>query len=86
MGSRDYENDAGEERRRRSGPIGGFIRSLVSGIPWSESAAGEQILHLEVPQKNILHVHNGNGRTSIIGEERDDVEVTATKQAHDVAG
>lgn len=81
MGDRDHERGDSTGRSRIRGPIGGFIRSLVSGIPWSESADGEQILHLDVPADKTVHVHNGNGRTSIIGEDRDDIEVIATKQA-----
>jgi len=78
-----YENDS-EERsggQFSSGLLGGFIRGLVSGIPWSESAEGSQTLNLDIPKKKVVHIHNANGRTVIIGEERDDIEVTATKQA-----
>jgi len=80
---RGYEMD-GEERssdRLSSGLLGGFIRGLVSGIPWSECAEGSETRNLEIPEKNLVHIHNANGRTVIIGEERDDIEVTATKQA-----
>lgn len=84
MANHDHYNDEktrGPRRPFRSGPIGGFLRSLVSGIPWSECADGEETLQLEVPQKNVVHIHNGNGRTAIIGEERGDIEVRACKQA-----
>ncbi len=85
MENRD-ETDSEEQARRpekrfSSGPIGAFLRSLVSGVPWSECADGEETLRLDVPQKNIVHVHNANGRTAILGEERDDIEVRASKQA-----
>lgn len=81
MGDRDHGRGDSSERGRISGPIGGFIRNLVSGIPWSETADGEQVLHLDVPANKVVHVHNGNGRTSIVGEDRNDIEVVATKQA-----
>jgi len=68
-------------RRLSNGLLGGFLRGLVSGIPWSEAAEGEETLRLEVPRKNAVHIHNANGRTAIIGEDRADIEVTATKQA-----
>jgi DUF4097 and DUF4098 domain-containing protein YvlB len=64
-----------------NGLLGGFLRGLVSGIPWSEAAEGEETLRLDVPKKNVVHIHNANGRTAIIGEDRDNIEVTATKQA-----
>lgn len=70
---------AGE--RLSNGLLGGFLRGLVSGIPWSEAAEGEETLRLEIPSKNAVHIHNANGRTAIIGEERSDIEVTAIKQA-----
>jgi DUF4097 and DUF4098 domain-containing protein YvlB len=77
--------EEGEEEqsdaRGSRGLLGGFIRGLVSGIPWSECAEGSETLNLDIPQKNVVHIHNANGRTMIIGEEREDIEVTATKQA-----
>lgn len=61
--------------------FGGFLRSLLAGIPWSERAEGEELLHLEAPGIDTLRLHNSNGRTCIIGEDRQDVEVTARKSA-----
>jgi hypothetical protein len=81
VGNRDHGKSEAQGGGPTHGSIGGFFRSLVSGIPWSESADGEQVLNLPIPANKILQVRNGNGRTSIIGEERDDIEVTATKQA-----
>jgi hypothetical protein len=81
VGNRDHGKSEAQGDGPAHGPIKGFIRSLVSGIPWSESADGEQVLNLPIPANKLLQVHNNNGRTSIIGEERDDIEVTATKQA-----
>jgi hypothetical protein len=81
VGNHDHGKSEAQGEGPTHGPIEGFIRSLVSGIPWSESADGEQILNLPIPANKLVQVHNGNGRTSIIGEERDDIEVTATKQA-----
>jgi DUF4097 and DUF4098 domain-containing protein YvlB len=72
---------AGERSEAPVGLLSGFIRNLVSGIPWSESADGEETVLLDVPRKNAVHVHNANGRTTIIGEDREDIEVVATKQA-----
>ncbi len=73
--------DAEDEHRSSGGLLSGLLRGLVSGIPWSESAESEETLHLSVPLKKAVQIHNANGRTAIIGEKRDDIEVTATKQA-----
>ena len=61
--------------------LGGLLRQLVSGIPWSECAESEQRLELDVPSKGIIHIHNANGRTSVVGESRENVEIVASKQA-----
>ncbi len=63
------------------GEIGDFFRGLLSGIPWSECADGEETLSLDVPIKNVVRVHNANGKTTVVGEDRDDIEVRACKQA-----
>lgn len=79
------KGEKGAEGRSSShfstGLLGGLIRGLVSGIPWSECAEAEETLHLEIPRKCVVHIHNANGRTVITGEERDDIEITTTKQA-----
>jgi hypothetical protein len=61
--------------------FGGFLRSLLSGIPWSERANGEERVTLTAPASNHLRVHNTNGRTCVIGEERTDIEVVIAKTA-----
>lgn len=61
--------------------IGGFIRSLLSGIPWSERAEAEETLHLDPPPGGGLRVDNANGRTRIVGEDRDDILIRASKTA-----
>ena len=65
----------------RSGGFGGFIRRLVSGIPWCEAAHDEETLDLDAPQRGALKIYNANGRTRVVGEERDRIEVRITKQA-----
>ena len=59
--------------------FGGFLRSLLSGVPWSEREEAEEKLELPRPASGRLRIHNANGKTSVIGEERDDIEVRATK-------
>ncbi len=57
------------------GGFGGFLRSLLAGIPWSELAESEATLRFAAPAGYVVRLHNSNGRTRIIGESRSDVEV-----------
>ncbi len=61
--------------------IGGFLRSLLSGVPWSERAEGDEILHFEATNRTVVRLHNSNGRTRLVGEDREDIEVRARKIA-----
>jgi hypothetical protein len=61
--------------------LGGFLRSLLAGVPWSERAEGEELLQLEARGIGTLRLHNSNGRTCVFGEDRQDVEVKARKIA-----
>ncbi len=79
-GSR-HRHDAGCDGRDGQGGIGGFLRSLLAGIPWSEGAEREDTSSFKVPRGGLLRVQNSNGRTRILGETRDDVLVTACKRA-----
>ena len=65
----------------RTGAFGGFLRSLLSGIPWSERAEGTETLHLDPPSAGVLRLHNSNGRTCVIGQDRDDIEIVASKHS-----
>jgi len=71
------ERDGG--RRQRS--LHGFLRSLLDGIPWSESAEREDVLEFAAPEGGRLLVHNANGRTCVRGEERADIAVRIRKHA-----
>ncbi|MFP8878833.1 MAG: DUF4097 family beta strand repeat-containing protein [Myxococcota bacterium] len=74
-------------RRERSGEIcsegglSGFVRDLLSNIPWSERLEREETLDIEAPESRALRVYNSNGRTAVWGEERDDIEARITKIA-----
>lgn len=76
-----------EEGTGRGG-LGGFLRSLLAGIPWSESAERLDVEHVK-PPRHSLKLHNSNGKTRVVGEDRDEIEITACKRAraesHDAA-
>lgn len=61
--------------------FGGFLRSLLSGIPWSELAERVDTARYKAPVGGVLRVRNANGRIEVIGEDRHDVVVEAAKRA-----
>jgi hypothetical protein len=66
--------DNGEPSR-----LGSFLRSLLAGVPWSESAAGTEVRHFATPEAGELRVHNPNGHTMIVGEDRGDICIDIEK-------
>ena len=70
------------EHHHHHGGFGAFLRGLLAGLPWSERAEREELLHLDAPPGHAVRVQNANGRIRVIGEDRADVEVRATKIAH----
>jgi hypothetical protein len=63
------------------GGLSHFLRSLLSGIPWSERASEELELRFDAPPAGVIELHNANGRTRVIGEDRDDVLLRGQKNA-----
>lgn len=63
------------------GRLGEFLRSLLSGIPWSERAEATEVLHYAAPSAGPLRVDNANGGTRVLGEDREDIEVRLCKVA-----
>jgi hypothetical protein len=61
--------------------FGSFLRSLLDGLPWSERAECEEVLQMAAPASRHFRINNANGRTRILGEDREDIEVRATKVA-----
>lgn len=64
----------------RSG-LGGFLRTLLAGIPWSERVERVDTRAFGAPGACVIRIHNSNGKTCIVGEERDDIEVKVCKSA-----
>ncbi|MAJ58713.1 MAG: hypothetical protein CBC48_01375 [bacterium TMED88] len=61
--------------------VGGFLRSLLSGIPWSEKATRDFEKTLNNPLAGRVELTNTNGRTRVVGEDRKDVLIRGQKQA-----
>lgn len=70
-----------QEEGYGEGGFGSFLRSLLAGVPWSERAEAEETTTLPSPRSGLLRVNNANGRTRVIGEDRDDIAVRADKVA-----
>ena len=66
-------------REEEAGGFSGFFRSLLEGVPWRERAERDESRSLRAPSSGVLRVHNANGRTCVIGEDRADVQVCAHK-------
>jgi DUF4097 and DUF4098 domain-containing protein YvlB len=65
---------------RTFGPgFGGLLRSLFANLPWAESASREESLIIPAPAGRAISVHNANGKTRIIGEDRQDIEIRIHK-------
>jgi hypothetical protein len=69
------------ERDATERSLGGFLRSLLSGIPWSERAEVEETHSVAARPGGLFRVHNSNGRSRVTGEDRPDIQVTAVKSA-----
>ena len=63
------------------GSFGNFLRSLLAGVPWSERADREEVLHISRASSKAFRLYNASGRTRVIGEDREDIEVHAAKTA-----
>jgi hypothetical protein len=72
---RDDEAGRGEPRG-----FGGFLRSLLHGIPWRERSELEETRMLPAPRGGLA-IENENGRTQVIGEEREDIALRIVRAA-----
>lgn len=70
---------AGDDTMDEGPGFGGLIRTLFSRIPWGEQCTEEEVLVVPAPRGQALSVRNANGKTRVVGEDRDDIEVRVTK-------
>lgn len=76
----DHDEERTHEEQERTG-LSGFLRSLFSGIPWSDRAHVDQETTIDVPPSRRMDVHNANGKIRVVGEDRDDIHLLAHKRA-----
>jgi hypothetical protein len=75
MATRDNESC------QESGGLSHFLRSLLAGIPWSERAGKDFEAVFDAPDAGRIQVVNANGKTRVIGEDREDVVLRGHKNA-----
>jgi len=71
------DRECGASRRG----FGKFIETLLAGIPWSERAEETETIHVPRPPGGNLRIDNANGRTRVVGEDRNDIEIQLSKAA-----
>jgi DUF4097 and DUF4098 domain-containing protein YvlB len=59
--------------------FGGLLRTLFARIPWGESQTTEETFVVPAPSGEAISIRNANGRTRVLGEDRNDIQVTVTK-------
>jgi hypothetical protein len=74
-------DDCGSGGKEARGGFGGFLRSLLSGLPWHERAEANETLRFASPSGGAIRVDNANGCTVVTGEDRSDVEILVHKAA-----
>lgn len=72
-------SEVGLGSKNRGPGFGGLLRSLFSRIPWGEAQTEEETLVVPAPLGRAISIRNANGRTRVVGEDRDDIEVRITK-------
>lgn len=80
-GSRPGRDRGARACEEEGGGLSHFLRSLLSGIPWSERASQEIELRFDAPAAGVVELHNANGKTRVIGEDRDDIALCGQKNA-----
>lgn len=76
-----HAHQAHHDLHEHLGGFGSFLRGLLAGLPWSERAESEEVLAIGAASGSALRIHNSNGRIRVVGEERADVEIRASKVA-----
>jgi hypothetical protein len=77
------DDEKEDEAEKATGPgFGGLLRSLFFKMQWGERATHEERLVVPCPAGRAISIHNANGKTRVLGEDRDDIEVRIHKSVH----
>lgn len=77
------EQSEAEANGRDTGPgFGGLLRTLFSKMPWGEQVTHEECLTVPCPVGHAVKIYNANGKTRVLGEDRDDIEIRICKSIH----
>ena len=75
-----HHDDMEEEAGADTGPgFGGLLRSLFSRMPWGEQVSHEESLIVPSPAGRAISIYNANGKTRVLGSDRDDIEIRIHK-------
>jgi DUF4097 and DUF4098 domain-containing protein YvlB len=75
-----FQLESTETEDAATGPgFGGLLRSLFSRMQWGERSTLEEILVVPSPSSRSIRIHNANGKTRVLGEDRDDIEIRIHK-------
>ncbi|MEE8164818.1 MAG: DUF4097 family beta strand repeat-containing protein [Myxococcota bacterium] len=78
---RHHSDRAARENEAHRPGFGGLLRSFFWNIPWHESASRDETLRVPSPPGGAISIHNANGGTRVVGEDRDDIEIRVHKSA-----
>jgi hypothetical protein len=76
----DESESPEEDADLGSGPgFSGLLRSLFSKMQWGERSTHEETLVIPAPSSHSINIFNANGKTRVVGEDRDDIEIRIHK-------
>lgn len=74
------EAEKSQENAIQQSGFGGIFRRLFSKMPWQESATAEDEKTIPAPRSGAISIHNANGKTRVIGEDREDILIRIQKK------
>jgi DUF4097 and DUF4098 domain-containing protein YvlB len=74
-----HPHDDKDPKHMKGPGFGGLLRSFFSKIPWHESICREETVRVAAPRGGAISIHNANGKTRVIGEDRTDIEIAVSK-------
>lgn len=75
-----HEAEKSDENSTEEPGFGGILRRFFSRMPWHESATSEDEKTIPAPSSGAISLHNANGKTRVIGEDRNDILIRIRKK------